>query len=290
MTPRSPARRRLLAAGAAVLLARAVRGTAADAADAAVPSAAQIVEANARARGGVDAWRRIETMAWAGHTESASAPGRKLAFLLEQKRPGSTRFEVVNDGQRAIRVYDGSIGWKLRPNAKGVPELQSYTDEELRYARGAQVIEGPLMDYAAKGAVLAVEGVGEAQGRRAYVLQARLPSGGMHRVWIDAQNWLELRHDREVRGASGQPGVVSVSFRDYRAFDGLMIPLTIETGSGSAAAASRLVIEKVALNPVLDERMFAAPNVPSARKHSITVDTRTAGATGGAAAARTASP
>jgi hypothetical protein len=50
-------------------------------------SAADIIEKNAAARGGLAAWRKIETMAWAGH---ASADGRgvqTIPFVLEQKRP-----------------------------------------------------------------------------------------------------------------------------------------------------------------------------------------------------------
>ncbi len=78
-------------------------------------TAAEIVEKNAAARGGVEAWRKIQTMAWAGHVESANAPGRDMPFVLEQKRPNSTRFELMADGQKSVRVYDGSGGWKLRP-------------------------------------------------------------------------------------------------------------------------------------------------------------------------------
>ena len=260
-----------LAAGAAFAFAAAPQNALPG-----VPSVAQIVEGNATARGGVSAWRKVETMAWAGHTESGNAPGRVLSFLLEQKRPGSTRFEVMNDGQRSIRVYDGSNGWKLRPNGKGQPDLQMYSEEELRFARGAQVIDGPLMDYAAKGAAITLGGVGEALGRRAYVLDVKLPSGGAHRVWVDAQSYLELRHDREVRSAAGQPAIVSVFYRDYREFEGLKIPVTIETGDSRGVATNRLVIEKVALNPVLEEGMFVQPALPSAKRRSIVVDTRSA--------------
>lgn len=243
------------------------------------PSAAEIVQKNADARGGVEAWRKLQTMAWAGHTESAKAPGRKLPFLLEQKRPDNTRFELMTDGQRSIRAYDGTAGWKLRPSSSGRPEVQPYSDDELRFARDAQVIDGPLMDYAAKGGHITLTGVDEVEGRRAFVLAIRVPSGGTHRVWVDAETFLELRHDREVRNARGQ-GTVTVLFRDYREFEGLQIPTTIETGAAMGQPTNKLVIERVALNPQFDDRMFVQPATSVAKRRAVVVDTRGGAVTG----------
>jgi hypothetical protein len=238
-------------------------------------TAAEIVEKNAAARGGIDAWQRLQTMAWTGYVESGTKPGVKLPFMLEQKRPNKTRFELITDGQRSIRMYDGSGGWKLRSNpANGRPELSPYSDDELRYARGAQVIDGPLMDYVAKGGIVTLAGKGLAEGRNAYILDVKLPSGGDHRVWVDAETFLEVRHDRQVRSGVGQIGTVTVLFRDYREFEGVKIPTKIETGGGVGASPNKLVIERVALNPELDDRAFARPDTPVSRKRSIIVDTR----------------
>ena len=242
-------------------------------------TAAEIVAKNAAARGGVQAWSKIQTMAWAGHVESANAPGRNMPFMLEQMRPNRTRFELMADGKKSVRVYDGSGGWKQRPNATtGVPETLPYSDDELKFAHGAQVIDGPLMDYVAKGAAVSFGGYAMAENRRAYIVDVKLPSGGKHRVWVDAETFLEVRHERQVREIGGQLGTVSVIFRDYHDFEGLQIPTTIETGPAPGGAQNKLVIERVALNPQLDERMFVMPVQLSARRRGVTVDTRGAAA------------
>ena len=237
-------------------------------------TAAQIVDKNAEARGGLEAWRKIQTMAWAGHVESPGAPGRNLPFLLEQKRPHSTRFEILAANQKSVRIFDGTNGWKMRPGSSGKPELQAYTAEELSFAREAPVIDGPLMDAAARGVAITLGGVEEIEGRNAYRLNLRLPSGANQRVWVDAESFLEVRYDRENRNASGRPGVVSVYYRNYQSFQGLQIPLVIETAAPMGKATDKLVIDKIALNPQLDERMFAKPNVPVTRSKSAIVDTR----------------
>jgi len=273
MLPTMPSRRRL--ALVCVLAACAIAPAIFAQALPPSPSAAEIVQKNAAARGGPEAWQRLQSMVWTGYVESDTAPGRKLPFLLEQKRPNKTRFELVTDGLRSIRMYDGRGGWKLRMNpANGRPELLPYTEDELRFARGAQVIDGPLMDCVAKGGVVTFAGRGTAEGRPAWVLEVRLPSGDTHRLWIDAETFLELRQERPVRSGAGQPGTVTILFGDYREFEGVKIPTTIETGGGAGASPNKLVIERVALNPELDDGAFARPDTPVSRKHSAIVDTR----------------
>lgn len=243
----------------------------------AAPPIAEIVARNAAARGGLEAWRRIETMAWTGHVESVNARGHNLSFLLEQRRPVSTRFEILAEGQKSIRVYDGVGGWKLRATPSGRSETQPYSPDELQFAHGAPVIDGPLMDYAAKGGAMSVAGTDAVDGRQAYVIDVKLPSGGLHRVWVDAESFLELRHDCEYRTPAGALSTTSVFFRDYRTFEGLQLPVTIDTGVVFGQAATRLVIERVALNPPLDNGVFTKPSVPVARRPgAAVVDTRAA--------------
>jgi len=238
-------------------------------------TAAQVVERNAAARGGLEAWRKIDTMAWTGRVEGAKRGGR-MPFVLEQKRPDRTRFEITVGGQKAVRVFDGTDGWKMRASATGRPDVQPYTADELKFARGSPVIEGPLMDHAARAATIALAGVQEVEGRKAYALDLRLASGSSYRVWIDAETFLELRYDHEFVNAQGRPAVTSVYFADYRAVEGLQMPFTIETGTPDGKTRDKLVIERVALNPRLDDGTFAKPGSASVRRRGVTVDTRSA--------------
>jgi hypothetical protein len=243
-------------------------------------TAAQIVENNAAARGGAVAWRRIETLAWTGHVESAGRSGRAVPFLLEQKRPDRTRFEVTVDGQKAIRGFDGAAGWKLRLGSAGRPELQSFTGDELRFARGAAGIGGPLMEQAAGGAAVSLAGLQEIEGRRAYALDLRLPSGGASKIWVDAETFLELRYDREFVNAQGRTAVSSVVFGDYRAVEGLQVPFSVRTGTPDGRSRDTLRIERVVLNPRLSDRAFAKPGSAVAPHRGVVVDTRSASRAG----------
>ena len=76
-------------------------------------TADQIVEKNVAARGGLDAWRKVRTMVWFGHVDSANAPVRDMPFVLAMKRPNKTRFELTVLNEKSVRVFGGraSVRW-----------------------------------------------------------------------------------------------------------------------------------------------------------------------------------
>jgi hypothetical protein len=219
----------------------------------------QIVEKNAAARGGLDAWRKVETMIWAGHIETGNPPAPPKAFVLELKRPNKTRFEIKAGQDKTVRVFDGANGWKIQASNSRAPTLKRYTPSELRSAHEAQGIGGLLIDHQTKGIHVALDGTDQIGGHRSYRLTVTLPSGSTRRVWIDAQTFLELKYERESHTAAGRSGVVSVFYRDYRAIDGLQIPTTIEADADGDQVAEKMVIDGVTLNPSLSDAHFERP-------------------------------
>src|SRR5262245_45937296 len=210
-------------------------------------SVEQIVEKNIAARGGLEGWRKIETMAWAGHVQGAAESTPPMPFVMELKRPNKTHFEISTIDKRFTRIFDGTNGWRLRPGGNGLPELKPFSKEEIAFARDEHVIDGPLVDYDAKGVAVKLAGLDEIDGRKAYLLEVTLRGGASRRVWVDAETFLDCRVDRPSTSPLTQGAPVSVYYRDFRPVDGLLIPHTIETRSSSGGApAQTLVIDRVA--------------------------------------------
>jgi hypothetical protein len=234
-------------------------------------TAEQIVDKNVTARGGLAAWRKVESMVWMGHLESADPNMPRLTFVLEQKRPNKERFELSEIGQKSMRVFDGAHGWRVKPNRDGSLDAQPYSPQDLEFARQAQGIDGPLVDYKAKGVTLESVSVEKIDGRRTYRLHVKAPGGELHDVWIDAKSFLDVKYDRTSYRANGDPGIVSVVYRDYKGVDGLQIPSVLEIGGGGGKPPAKMVIEKIALNPPLDDKDFAKPR-EAHRSRMATVD------------------
>jgi len=228
-------------------------------------TAEQIIERNVAARGGLEAWRKVDTMTWIGHLEGEHAPLASAPFVMHQARPNKTHFEVRAVGRPTLRVFDGRHGWKARPGKGETPDVRPYTAQEDLYAYRAPGLEGPLIDYRAKGNAVVVEEIDEIDHHRAYRLRLDLSSGEVGHVWIDASTFLEIRYDRPSYGPKGTNEVVSVFYRDYKIHEGLNLPSIIETAAAPGQAPDRMMIERVSVNPRLDKHAFSEPGLRSGR-------------------------
>jgi hypothetical protein len=264
-------------------------------------SAAQIVERNVAARGGLQAWRGVQTMSLTGKlpaggnrrtampvtarrpNEQAQTPlparpteEVQLPFVMELKRPHKMRFELEFNGQTALQVFDGTNGWKWRPflNRK---DVEPFTPEEMKMSSMQADLDGPLIDYKAKGTRIELVGTEKVENRDTYKLKLIMTNGSVVHVWIDAQTFLEAKIEGQPRQLDGVSHPVQVYFRDYRPVSGLQIPFVLETKVLPAESArkgvkdvsgpgEKTVIEKVVVNPKIDESHFAKPQVELASR------------------------
>jgi len=241
-------------------------------------SAAQIVDRNVSARGGLAAWRAVQTMEMTGKLEAggnnrptlaipsdksrdaALPPARpaeqvQLPFTMELKRPRKSRLELQFNGQTAVQVYDGTNGWKLRPFLNR-HEVEPYTQEEMVAASMQADLDGPLVDYASKGTKVELEGMEKVADQETYRLKLTLKNGKSQHVWIDSQTYLEVKIEGIPRRLDGKYHEVATYYRDYRPVDRLMMPYVLETTVDGIKQTEKIEIETVAVNPKLSDSQF----------------------------------
>jgi hypothetical protein len=257
-------------------------------------SAAQIVDKHVAARGGQQAWRAVQALSVSGKMDAGSgdsiarsvkvsrsrrAPASKLAqqpdapeadkaaaekqvqlpFVLEMKRPGKSRVEIEFAGKTAVQVYDGSHGWKLRPFLNR-DDVEPFTADEAKSEADKGDMDGPLVDYAAKGTKVELEKIEPVEGRDAYKLKLTMKSGKVQHIWIDTQTFLDVKIDGIPRRMDGRMHTVWIYQRDFRSVQGLMVPFLLETAVDGYPDTHKMVIEKVSVNPQLDDARFAKPH------------------------------
>jgi hypothetical protein len=182
------------------------------------------------------------------------------------------RFELQFAGHTALQVYDGVKGWKLRPYLNRL-EVEPYTADELKTASLNSGLDGPLVDYAAKGTRIESDGIEKVEGRDTYKLKLTLKSGEVTHVWVDAQTFLETKIEGQPRRLDGTSHPVEVYYRDYRNVNGLEIPFVLETrvlpvtrtamGRDTPVPPEKTLIEKVVINPKFDAGVFSEPAIPT---------------------------
>ena len=222
-------------------------------------TAPEVVQKNAAARGGLDAWRAVKTMSMTGKLEGGGEQNIELPFVLELKRPRKSRLELQFNGQTAVQVYDGVNGWKLRPFLNR-NDVEPYTPEEMKAASAQADLDGPLMDYQAKGTKVELDGIQVVNGHDAYNLKLTLASGEVQHVWVDAQTFLDVKVQGTPRRLDGKYHPVGIYLRDYRPENGLMIAHEIETVVEGAKRSEKIRVASVAVNPVLEDSRFAKPH------------------------------
>ncbi len=221
-------------------------------------TATQIVEKNVAARGGLQAWRAVQTLSMSGKMDAGGKQDVQLPFVLEMKRQRKTRFELQFNGQTAVQVYDGTNGWKLRPFLNR-HEVEPYTPEELKSASMQMDLDGPLVDYAAKGTKVELVGVQQVEGHDAYNLKLTLKGGQVQHIWVDAQTFLDVKVEGTPRRLDGKFHPVATYLRDYRSVNGLMIPYVNETVVEGVKKTEKILVEKVIVNVNLEEARFSKP-------------------------------
>lgn len=253
-------------------------------------TAAQIVDKNIAARGGVQAWRSLQTMTWKGKMDvgtgdstarsravsmgsmrqgrginPALAAGKaaeekqvQLPFTSDWKRGHKSRVEIEFNGKTSVQVYDGTNGWMLRPYLNR-NDYEPFNADQLKAQSQEADLDGYLVDYTAKGNKIELEGVEKVEGKDAYKLKVTQKSGEVRNVWIDTQSFLDVRVSGAQRRMDGKMRNVYIYQRDFRAENGLMIPHTLETIVEGYRDSHKVVIESVAVNPKLADSLFAKP-------------------------------
>jgi len=263
-------------------------------------SAAEIVNKNIEARGGLQAWRAVQSLSMEGKmgvggnkraamSPELPPPGKKMAqipsdprpkeevqlpFTMYLQRPHKERVELLFNGKKAIQVYDGDNGWKLRPYLNRL-EVETYSANELKISSTQAELDGYLVDYASKGTRVELEGMEKVENRDDYKLKLTLKTGQQMHLWIDAQTYLETKVEGQPRVLDDVKHQVEVYYRDYRAVNGLKIPFTLETRVLPAGGPNdriiqnpvppeKISIDKVTVNPKLDASLFTKPHVETA--------------------------
>jgi hypothetical protein len=208
-------------------------------------SVAQIVDKNIAARGGLSAWHAVQTLTTEGMLDAGGKENHQLPFVMKLKRPHKSRLEIVFKDQTSVQVYDGAAGWKVRPFLNR-NEVESFTAAQASSAAAADELDGPLVDFAAKGTKVALVGTEPVEGHPAYKLKLTLRNGEQRNLWIDAGSFLELKADGEPRMLDGKLHKVASYYRDYKTEHGLVTPRVLETAVGGQRGHERLPIPEAA--------------------------------------------
>jgi len=219
------------------------------------PTVDDIVGRYVSARGGVKKIRSIQTLRQTG--QATTGAGRHGLVTRELKRPGKVRFEFKVQGVTAVFASDGRRGWKVAP-FEGDMSIQPLSDEVVGDMVEQADIEGPLVDYKAKGHKAELVGHENVGDRDAYKIKLTLKNGVVRHEYIDVKNLHLLRTDTTRLTPKG-PVQIETTFGDYRKTSGMLFPHRVEVQAVGRPQSLRVVVDKVEVNPPLSDARFEMP-------------------------------
>jgi len=229
------------------------------AASIAAPASAQtlddILAKNLKAKGGLERIKAVKTIRMTG--TMTLGPGMEAALVVEQKRPNSMRMEFTLQGMTGVQAYDGNVGWQIMPFS-GRTAAEPLAEDELKGVQEQADFDGPLTDYKAKGHTVELVGKEKVEGSDAYKLKLTLKNGDVRYIFLDADQFLEVRMEgkTKVRGTDVES---ESTLGDYKEVGGLMLPHAVESGQRGSPQKMKMTIQKVELDVPIDDARFKMP-------------------------------
>jgi outer membrane lipoprotein-sorting protein len=220
----------------------------------------EIVAKSLAARGGVDKIKAVQSQRISG---TISFQGTDGPFVIELKRPLKLHMEVTLAGQTLVRVYNGKgAGWTVNPFAED-HSAQPMTAEDLKNINDEADFDGPLVDYRSKGNQIELAGKEQVEGKDAFKIKMTRGNGDARTYFIDAANYQVVKWEGTTH-VEDKDIVVENFLRDYRDVNGLQFPFEIDSDSPDSPQQRKITIEKIELDPKIEEARFAKPAAPAA--------------------------
>ncbi len=216
----------------------------------------EILDKYYEARGGEQAWEKIETLKFTGamHTEKAV-----FNTAAVYKRPDRCRLDFQSGRIYFVEAFNGQIPWQMNPGMRTGPHI-------MKGKRAKEMIdtcdfEGPLINSKKKGHTIEYLGEQTVDGRTAYVLEVTLNTGNIDTYYLDPETFLPFM----VRGTTTiqeQTVNTEVKLDKYLEIDGIIVPFDYEFIVDGNPLSETLEIRTIELNKEIEDHIFNLPKRP----------------------------
>ena len=226
-----------------------------------VPAAAQtvdeIIAKNTAAKGGAEKLKAVKTVRMTG--KMTLAPGVEAPVVMELQRGGGMRMDITVQGMVLSQGYDGTKAWIVNP-LQGSKAPQEMSADDTKAVEEQADIDGPLIDYKAKGHTVELLGKEKVEGSDAYKVKVTQKNGTIRTFYIDAEHFLEIKEEskRMQRGTEVEGDTI---YGDYKEVGGMMFAHSIDGGQKGAPARQKVVVDKIEINVPIDASRFKMPEV-----------------------------
>jgi outer membrane lipoprotein-sorting protein len=218
-------------------------------------SAEELVSKNLTAKGGVARLKSVPGFRIMARVLLPTA-GLEFPAVITTKRPNRFYQESTIRGTKVIAGYDGEKGWILNPLMGGLV-AQEMQGSRLEMLKRQLDLEGPLVDYKAKGTTVEVAGHDSIEGKPVTKLKVTPKDGFVEYFYVDDETGLEAKTIKQIKDGDGVT-TLETRYSNYQPVDGVMLPHIVE--QKAAGQVLTFTIEKVEIANSVDDTLFKMPD------------------------------
>jgi hypothetical protein len=221
------------------------------AAEAPLPTAAELLSRNDKVMGGREAWNKATTRRMKGlyQTEDNST---FFSIEILQKTPNKSLYKITLPNEMTVRdVCDGRAAW-VEDAAGGYHEF-SGAALASRLRRSEFLDRGKALLLASTGKVTGIANIGK---HTTYVVEYAPEKNIFSRLYFDVDSGYVV-HTEDVYTTPDGPYTMKLDMDDYRAVDGLMFPYRMKLTEKGMVLNIR--ITQASVNVPVDDALFLKP-------------------------------
>lgn len=217
----------------------------------------EVIKKNIDAHGGVQKLKAVKSIKATG---KIIQQGIEIPITLQQKRATMVRMDITFQGKSMVQAYDGETGWKIDP-FQGSSDPEKVAGDDLKDLQEQSDIDGALVDYKAKGHTVELLGKEDVEGTPAYKLKLTLKNGDVRNIYVDADNYIELKVTSKRKTPGGEVEIDQY-LGNYKPVNGLLFPFSIESKL-KGQTVSQIVLDKIELDTAIEDSIFKMPAKPA---------------------------
>lgn len=223
------------------------------AATAGAQTADEVIAKYVAARGGLDKIKAIQSL---DITLKANQQGLEFPGSMRLKRQDRMRLEMTIQGKTMVQAYDGKTAWMIMPFL-GSPDPQPMSADDAKDVIEQADIDGPMVDYKAKGHAVEFIGKEDVDGSPAYKLKLTLKNGDVSYIYIDTETGLEVK-ETSKRKQQGSEIEVDSYLSNYKPVNGVLFAYAIEN-KVQGKQVGQFTIDDIKVNVPIEDSIFAMP-------------------------------
>ena len=155
-----------------------------------------------------------------------------------------------------VQAYDGKEGWKISP-FQGRKDPEKMSADDVKALIEDAEIDGPLVDWKAKGSTVEYLGTEDVDGTLAHKLKVVRKNGDVSYVYLDPDHFLEIRIVTQridtARRRKSKP-ISAITKKSTASFS------VVDRGRPKGAPdKQKIIIDKAEANVPVDDTIFHFP-------------------------------